>query len=88
MKPDPVHVGQFSVWKGSGDSQRKVMQSQAPILKRNRGLERFLRDPESFTIRDRKQVISQLDAYANYQRINQKPSASRHADENQSGLLR
>jgi len=68
MSPEPVHVGQFSSWEGEGDSQKKLMQSQAPILKRDRQLERFMRRPLGFKVHDKKGLLAQLDNYKRYQR--------------------
>jgi hypothetical protein len=44
LKPDPVHMGSFSAWEGSGDSRRLVAASHIPKphLKRNRALNRFI----------------------------------------------
>jgi hypothetical protein len=44
LKPDPVHLGTFSAWEGSGDAKRIVAVShiRKPHLKRNRALNRFL----------------------------------------------
>lgn len=45
FKPDPAHTGTFSAWEGSGDAKRLVAASHIPKphLKRNRGLNRFLK---------------------------------------------
>jgi hypothetical protein len=69
-KPDPEHVGAFSSWEGTGDSQKKIMQSQAPILKRDRILERFMANPLAFPRVNRKGIIQKLREYAAYQSIN------------------
>ena len=44
LKPDPVHVGQFSAWEGSGDSKKLVAAAtiSKPHQKRNRRLNRFV----------------------------------------------
>lgn len=44
LKPDPVHVGAFNAWQGSGDSKQRVAVSSVPKphLKRNRALNRFI----------------------------------------------
>ncbi len=70
MTPDSVHVGQFSSWKGEGDKQEKLMQSQAPILRRDRQLERYMRNPLGFKVRDKKALLAQLESYIRYQSIN------------------
>src|SRR5579863_3378348 len=75
MTPDNVHVGMFSSWEGEGDSQKKIMQSQAPILKRDRKLERFMRNPLGFRVRDKKGILAQLENYKRYQQTNKEQSA-------------
>jgi hypothetical protein len=44
LKPDPVHMGSFSAWEGSGDSKRVVAATHIPKphQKRNRDLNRFI----------------------------------------------
>lgn len=44
LKPDPVHMGAFSAWEGSGDSKRVIAASHIPKphQKRNRALNRFI----------------------------------------------
>lgn len=43
MEPDPVHVGQFQAWDGSGDAKRKVATFVAKAPKRNRVVNRITR---------------------------------------------
>jgi hypothetical protein len=44
LKPDPVHVGSFSAWEGSGDSKKIVAAAtfSKAHQKRNRRLNRFI----------------------------------------------
>ena len=44
LTPDPVHMGSFSAWEGSGDAKRVVAASHIPKphQKRNRALNRFI----------------------------------------------
>jgi hypothetical protein len=44
LKPDPVHMGSFNAWEGSGDGKRLLATSSIakPHLKRNRRLNRFI----------------------------------------------
>jgi len=70
LEPDKLHEGSFNSWFGSGEYQRKFMQSQAPLLKRDRDLERFIRDPIRHRPNNPKVVMDQLMRYAKYQRSN------------------
>jgi hypothetical protein len=72
ITPDPIHAGQFSSWKGEGDNKVKLMQSQKPIIKRHRGMDRLARTGGLF--RDpaiRKLQADQLGKYAQYLRQSQ-----------------
>lgn len=44
LRPDPVHVGSFSAWQGTGDSKKIVAAATFPKAnqKRNRRLNRFI----------------------------------------------
>ena len=69
---DLIHEGQFSSWRESADSKVKIMQSQKPIIKRHRGMDRLARwGGNAFRPRDaatRKIQADQLGQYAQYLR--------------------
>jgi hypothetical protein len=73
LKPDPVHMGSFSAWEGSGDAKRVVAASHIPKphQKRNRALNRFIADTAAMArlgVRPTPGVAKQLEICAKYLR--------------------
>lgn len=73
LKPDPVHMGSFNAWEGSGDGKRLLAASHIPKphLKRNRGLNRFIARAASHArmgFRPTPGEAAQLDICAKYLR--------------------